>query len=154
GTSTCNRWSGSSKGPGRTTEMFHHEALQRGDPAMQVLRDKRVVVCGAGALGANLVETLARAGMTKLTVIDRDRIEERNLSTQPWYKTDIGAWKAKILANSLYRALGVKVDAVTDELTVSNASKLLKGADVIVDVFDNSKSRQAVKDAAAGVPCL
>jgi molybdopterin/thiamine biosynthesis adenylyltransferase len=44
-----------------------------------------VTVCGAGALGANITENLARSGAGSLVVIDRDRIEERNLSTQPYY---------------------------------------------------------------------
>jgi tRNA A37 threonylcarbamoyladenosine dehydratase len=59
-------------------------------------------VCGAGALGANIAESLARSGFCQLRVIDR--IQDRNLSTQPYYRSDIGAFKAKILANNLYRA--------------------------------------------------
>jgi len=115
-----------------------------------------VTLCGAGALGANLAENLARAGFGKLKVIDRDRIEERNLSTQPYYRSDIGAFKAKILANNLYRAIGTKVEAETKELTATNAAQLLKGSGLIVDVFDNSNSRQAVKDYSdrTGTPCL
>src|SRR5262249_1377443 len=89
-------------------------------------------------------------------VIDRDRIEERNLSTQPYYRSDIGAFKAKILANSLYRALGVSVEACTDELTEAYAVKLLKGSALVLDTFDNSRSRQAVKDCCTTLnwPCL
>ncbi len=48
---------------------------------MQRLRQVLVTVCGAGALGANLAENLARQGFTRIRVIDRDRVEERNLST-------------------------------------------------------------------------
>jgi molybdopterin/thiamine biosynthesis adenylyltransferase len=99
---------------------------------------------------------LARAGFGKLKVIDRDRIEERNLSTQPYYRSDVGAFKAKILANNLYRAIGTKVEAETRELTATNAAQLLKESGLIVDVFDNSNSRQAVKDYSdrTETPCL
>jgi molybdopterin/thiamine biosynthesis adenylyltransferase len=123
---------------------------------MQSMRELSVVVCGAGAIGANIVENLARQGFAHIRSIDFDRIEERNLSTQPYYASDIGAFKAKILANSIYRALGVKVDARAEELTSANAAKLLGGAALIVDAFDNSASRQAVKDYCdkAGVACL
>jgi molybdopterin/thiamine biosynthesis adenylyltransferase len=55
-------------------------------------------------LGANIAERLARSGFWQLRVIDRDRIEERNLSTQPYYRSDIDAFIAKIIANNLYRA--------------------------------------------------
>jgi len=102
------------------------------------MKDFPVTICGAGALGANITENLARAGFAKLRVIDRDRIEERNLSTQPYYKSDVGAYKAKMIANTLYRALGVAVDGRTKELTSANASQLLKGSAIAIDTFDNS----------------
>lgn len=138
------------------TSFFFHEELHRSEALMRRLQDFKVTVCGAGALGANLVESLARQGFAAIKVIDRDRIEERNLSTQPYYATDVGAFKAKILANSLYRALGVKVEARGEELTVTNAAKLLQDSQLVVDTFDNSASRRAVKDYcdAANLPCL
>ena len=115
-----------------------------------------VTVCGAGALGANITENLARSGAGSLVVIDRDRIEERNLSTQPYYKSDVGAYKAKILTNTLYRALGVTVDGRSKELTAANAPQLLRGTSLVIDTFDNSVARQAVKDYCkeAQLPCL
>jgi molybdopterin/thiamine biosynthesis adenylyltransferase len=136
--------------------IFFHEQLYRTDAVMAKLKDYPVTICGAGALGANLVENLARAGFGKLKVIDRDRIEERNLSTQPYHRSDVGAFKAKILANHLYRAIGTKVEAETKELTSANAAQLLKDSRLIVDVFDNSTSRQVVKDYAdqTGTLCL
>ncbi|HEY0323581.1 MAG TPA: ThiF family adenylyltransferase [Pyrinomonadaceae bacterium] len=134
--------------------IFYHEQLYRSGELMRRVREQFVTVCGAGALGANIVESLARSGFTKLRVIDCDRIEERNLSTQPFYRSDIGTHKARILANSLYRALGVNVEARTEELTKRNVRRLLYG--LVVDAFDNSRSREAVKAACeeAKLPCL
>lgn len=136
--------------------IFFHEQLYRTDIVMAKLKDFSVTICGAGALGANLAENLARAGFGKLKVIDRDRIEERNLSTQPYYRSDVGAFKAKILANHLYRAIGTSIEAETKELSAANAVQLLKNSQLIVDVFDNSSSRQIVKDYAdrTGIACL
>ncbi|MGK7905011.1 MAG: ThiF family adenylyltransferase [Hormoscilla sp.] len=136
--------------------IFFHEQLYRTPALMAQLKDLPVTICGAGALGANITENLARTGFAKLRIIDRDRIEERNLSTQPYYKSDVGAYKAKMIANSLYRALGVAVDGVTKELNSANASQLLKGSAMAIDTFDNSVGRQAVKDycAEANMPCL
>jgi molybdopterin-synthase adenylyltransferase len=135
---------------------FYHEQLYRSAPVMARLQDLPVTVCGAGALGANLVESLARQGFARLKVIDRDRVEERNLSTQPYYRSDVDAAKAKILANSLYRAIGLAVDAQVTELTPANAAKLLARSGLVVDTFDNSVARQAVWDACAAgaIPCL
>lgn len=136
--------------------IFFHEQLYRSCAVITKLKDYPVTICGAGALGGNLTENLARASFGNLKVIDRDRIEEHNLSTQPYYRSDVGAFKAKILANDLYRAIGTKVVAQTKELTSANAAVLLSGSQLIVDVFDNSTSRQAVKNYAdqSGIPCL
>lgn len=136
--------------------IFFHEQLYRSEALMSKLRDYPIAICGAGSLGANLTESLARAGCGNLKVIDRDRIEDRNLSTQPYYRSDIGAFKAKILANQIYRAIGTKITAETQSLSTTNAAQLLNHISLIVDVFDNSPSRQAVKDYAdhSGIPCL
>jgi molybdopterin/thiamine biosynthesis adenylyltransferase len=136
--------------------IFFHEQLQRTPTVMAQIKDFLVTVCGAGALGANITENLARSGFGKLRVIDRDRIEERNLSTQPYYRSDVGAYKAKILTNTLYRALGVSIDGRPKELTQSNASGMLAGSALVIDTFDNSVARQVVKDYCieAQLPCL
>jgi molybdopterin-synthase adenylyltransferase len=136
--------------------IFFHEQLYRSRQSMAKLRDHPVTICGAGALGANITETLARSGFGKLKVIDCDRIEERNLSTQPYYRSDIGAFKAKILANNLYRAIGVQIEVETKRLFATNTKQLLDQSSLVIDAFDNSGSRQAVKDHCdrTGQPCL
>src|SRR5918911_599278 len=127
--------------------IFYHEQLYRSAEVMRRIGEQLGTVCGAGALGGKIPGRLGPTGFKKLRVIDFDRVEERNLSTQPFYRSDIGAHKAKILANSLYRALGIEIEARTEELTGQNAHRLLDG--LVVDAFDNSVSRQAVKDACA-----
>lgn len=132
---------------------FLHERIYRD---LTPVAGKLIVICGAGALGANLAETLARMGMNRLRVIDRDRVEAHNLSTQPWMQQDVGAPKARVLAATLYRAVGARVEAHQTELTDANATNLMRDSAVIVDTFDNPPARMAVARAAAdlGVPCL
>jgi tRNA A37 threonylcarbamoyladenosine dehydratase len=134
---------------------FIHEELYRSVPLMARIREQPVTVCGAGAVGANLVEALLRSGFEDVLVIDRDRVEEHNLSTQPYERSDVGALKAKMLQNRMYRALGVRLDAKAVELDARNAEKLLARG-LIVDAFDNSTGRAAVTDHArrAGLDCL
>lgn len=136
--------------------VFYHEQLYRSARLMARLRELRVTVCGAGALGANITESLARSGFMRLSVIDRDRVEERNLSTQPFHLSDVGALKAKVLAHAVYRAVRVSVRARCEELTHASAAKLLAESELVVDAFDNSGSRQAVRDYCLRVdlPCL
>lgn len=133
-----------------------HEVLYRGSAVLERLERCPIVVCGAGALGANLAVSLARIGAKSLTVIDRDRIEERNLATQPFQRSDVGRFKAKTLVGDIYRATGSQAKAISEELTPDNAAKLFSGAELVVDAFDNSVARRAVRDtaASASIPSL
>ena len=135
---------------------FFHEKLQRTAEVVEKMHAVPVTICGAGALGANIAESLARAGFKQFIIIDFDRVEERNLSTQPYQRGDIGALKAKMMVNMLYRAVGAKVQAQNQRLTDENVHKLLGGSTLVVDTFDNSVGRRAVKDwcAETETPCL
>lgn len=133
-----------------------HEELYRGQPLLRKLADFPITLCGAGALGANLAESLARCGARSLSLIDKDRIEEHNLSTQPYSRADIGSQKAKMLCNRLYRDTGVMPTAQCVELDAGNVKRLLKGASLVVDCFDNTPARAALSEFArkGGVDCL
>lgn len=137
-------------------ELFHHERLYRGHAALEKLAAARLVLCGAGAVGANLAESLARQGARCLRVIDFDRVEEHNVNTQPWTLEDVGAFKVETLRNLLFRAANVEIDAVPKALTEKNVRKLLGEAQLVIDGFDNSASRRLVRNHCAehGIPCL
>lgn len=135
---------------------FHHEQLFRGADQVAKLAALRVALCGAGAVGSNLADNLARQGLAHLRVIDHDRVEEHNVSTQLYGESEVGTWKVEALRNRLFRAVGVEVDAVRKELNADNAKQLLRESDLVIDAFDNSKSRQLVQDhcRTAGAHCL
>jgi molybdopterin/thiamine biosynthesis adenylyltransferase len=135
---------------------FHHEEIYRGKDLVKNLQSHRLLVCGAGALGSNLVDSLARMGFANLKVIDKDRVEVHNINTQVYGDMDVGALKADALKNRIFRHVGTEIEAVSKELTTANARSLLKGATLVVDAFDNTASRQLVQDEcrARNVPCL
>jgi molybdopterin/thiamine biosynthesis adenylyltransferase len=135
---------------------FHHEQLYRGPDSLARLAAARLTLCGAGALGSHLADNLVRQGAGKLKVIDRDRVEEHNVSTQLYGESDVGAWKVDVLKNRLFRAAGVEIEAVNKELTGRNARSLLKESGLVVDTFDNSASRRLVQEQcrALALPCL
>ena len=124
---------------------FLHEEIYRGADALAKLGIPQVTICGAGALGSHLVDNLARQGLTHLRVIDCDRVEEHNVSTQIYGVADVGAWKVEVLRNRLFRAVEVELDAVPKELNERTVRKQLKGSDLVVDTFDNSASRALVQ---------
>lgn len=138
------------------SERLHHEQIYRGGAAMKKLAAASLTICGAGALGGNLAVNLVRQGLTRLTVIDDDRVEARNVGTQVYAMDDAGGLKAELLKNLIYRDLAEEIAVVTKRLTDKNAGKLLAGSDLIFDGFDNAASRKAVTDwcLAGNVPCL
>lgn len=133
-----------------------HETLFRGQEQMEKLELARIVVCGAGALGSPLVDNLVRHGAKNLLVIDKDRVEEHNIGTQVFDRNEIGGWKADIVASRAFRSTGAEIEGVTKELAAQNAAKLTRGADVVVDCFDNSASRRLLSDwcREKSLPCL
>jgi molybdopterin/thiamine biosynthesis adenylyltransferase len=127
-------------------DKFHHEAIYRGADSLAKLAQVQVTICGAGALGSQLADNLARQGFRHLRVIDRDRVEQHNVSTQLYGESEVGAWKVEVLRQRLFRATGIEIDAVRKDLIDRNACGLLEGAGLIIDAFDNSASRRLVQD--------
>lgn len=123
---------------------FHHEELYRGRDQVEKLADVPVTLCGAGALGSHLADNLARQGFRRLRVIDRDRVDEHNVSTQLYGESDVGSPKVDVLRTRLFRATGIEIDAVNRELNEGTVRKLLKESGVVLDAFDNSTSRRLV----------
>jgi molybdopterin/thiamine biosynthesis adenylyltransferase len=135
---------------------FHHEQSYRGDAAVAQFARLRLTLCGAGALGSHLADNLARQGFRLLRVIDRDRVEEHNVGTQIYNEADVGAWKAEVLRNRLFRSVGVEIESHGKELSERNARALLKGSDLVLDTVDNAASRRLVQQHCRGMqlPCL
>lgn len=135
---------------------LNHERALRGTDLMDRIAAARIVLCGAGAVGSNLAHQLVRQGFARIAVVDRDRVEAPNLSTQVYRKADLGAQKAVALRNDVYRIAGLEIEAHAVELDPRNAAKHLANATVVVDGFDNAASRALVSRVtrALGVPCL
>ena len=136
--------------------LSHHERLFRGDNIVDRLASVRVTVCGAGALGSNLTESLARQGFQNLRVIDHDRVEEHNVGTQTYGLCDVGAFKVEVLRSHLFRIAEVEIDARRVELSERTVRKCLRESDVVIDAFDNSTSRALVQKHCReqGTECL
>lgn len=137
-------------------DKFHHEAIYRGADQVAKLASQPLTICGAGALGSQLADNLARQGFRQMRIIDRDRVEEHNVSTQIYGESDVGAWKVEVLRQRLFRATGIEIDAIRKELTDRTAKSLLQDGGLIIDTFDNSESRRLVQEhsRALQLTCL
>ena len=120
-----------------------------GGPGQQKLNAARVLVVGAGGLGAPLLQYLAAAGLGTLGVLDDDVVALSNLQRQVLHGTpDVGRRKVDSAADALRRLNPhVSVEPIAARLEAANARALVRGWDLVADGSDNFATRYAVSDA-------
>jgi adenylyltransferase/sulfurtransferase len=120
-----------------------------GGPGQAALKRARVLVIGAGGLGAPVLMYLAAAGVGTLGVIDDDVVSLSNLQRQVIHATgDVGAPKVDSAAAAIARLnphVAVKTHQV--RLTAANAPDIIGQYDVVADGSDNFATRYLVSDA-------
>ena len=104
---------------------------------------KRIVFCGVGALGSNAV-VLCRNLEITMVLVDFDRVESKNCLSQAFVKPSVGKNKAEALKLQLSNFWGVKAEAFGVRVEETNVATLAGSADLLVDAFDNAKSRRVL----------
>src|SRR5262245_64282655 len=116
------------------------------------LLEARALVVGCGALGSVIANTLARAGVGKLRIVDRDFLELNNLQRQVLYdEDDVAAGLPKAIAakNRLVRINStIEIDAVVADVDHTKIERLLEGVACLIDGTDNFETRFLLNDAA------
>jgi len=120
-----------------------------GGPGQAALGRARVLVIGAGGLGAPVLLYLAAAGVGTLGVIDDDVVALSNLQRQVIHATpDIGVPKVDSAAATIHRLNPhVAVEQHNARLTARNALALIGRYDIVADGSDNFATRYLVSDA-------
>lgn len=120
-----------------------------GGPGQAKLKAARVLVIGAGGLGAPLLQYLAAAGVGTIGIVDDDVVSLSNLQRQVIHGTpDVGRPKIESAAKAVGRLNpNVAVETQAARLTVGNARELVRGYDLVADGSDNFDTRYAVSDA-------
>ncbi|MGE0710974.1 MAG: ThiF family adenylyltransferase [Planctomycetota bacterium] len=117
------------------------------------LRAATVAVVGTGATGCAIADTLVRAGVGTLRLIDRDVLEASNLQRQVLYdEQDLqsGLPKAELARRRLAQVNAeVALEAHVTDLHAGNVRALLDGADLVLDGTDNFLTRFVINDACA-----
>ncbi len=120
-----------------------------GGPGQQRLKKARVLVVGAGGLGAPLLQYLAAAGVGVIGVVDDDRVALSNLQRQVIHATeDVGRLKVDSARAAIAR-LNPHVAMETHALRLdeTNARDLIAGYDIVADGSDNFATRYLVSDS-------
>lgn len=122
-----------------------------GGAGQQRLKRARVLVIGAGGLGAPVLEYLAAAGVGTLGIVDDDIVSLSNLQRQVIHATDtIGTAKTDSAKAAIARINPhVAVELYEFRLTAENAAALIARYDIVVDGSDNFDTRYVVADACA-----
>jgi len=123
-----------------------------GEEGQRRMAAGRVLLCGCGALGSVLANTLARAGVGHLRLVDRDFLELNNLQRQVLYDEDdvaAGLPKAIAAANRLRRINSqIEIEPIVADVDHANIGRLTDEIDVILDGTDNFETRFLLNDVS------
>lgn len=146
-------------------EISHLERYSRqirfagiGPSGQQRLRSAKVLLCGCGALGTTLAETLVRAGIGMLRIVDRDFVDLSNLQRQVLFdEQDVADHlpKSVVAAAKLARINSeVRIEPHVADLDWRNAREFIRDVDLILDGTDNFETRFLINDVSleTGIP--
>ena len=123
-----------------------------GEKGQRQLLESRVLICGSGALGCVVADTLVRAGVGFVRIVDRDFVETDNLHRQVLFdESDATAQLPKAVAadNRLHRVnSGPQIEPVVTDLNATNIDRLADDVQLIVDGTDNFETRYLLNDYA------
>ncbi len=135
-------------------EQFHryarHLILEKvGEEGQERLLQSKVLVVGAGGLGAPLLMYLAAAGVGTLGVVDDDEVDLTNLQRQVIHMTDRVGDQKVASATDTIAALnpGITVVPYDTRLTAENAADIVAGSELVADGSDNFDTRYLLNDA-------
>jgi len=122
-----------------------------GEQGQARLLAARAVLIGCGANGTVIANTLARAGVGTLVIVDRDFVELNNLQRQVLFDEDNvtrGTPKAIAAAEKLKRInSSIAVEAVVSDVNAENVEDLIADASIVLDGTDNFETRFLINDA-------
>jgi molybdopterin-synthase adenylyltransferase len=120
-----------------------------GIDGQEKLLNSRVLVVGAGGLGAPACLYLAASGVGRLTICDHDAVDLTNLQRQIIHVTDsIGRKKVDSARETLGRINpDVQVEAVAERVAGDRLEELVLSADIVIDATDNFATRHAINRA-------
>ena len=121
-----------------------------GEAGQSRLGESQVLVCGCGALGSMIAERLARAGVGKIRIVDRDWVELSNLQRQCLFTEKharestpkaVAAVEQLKLINSV-----IGLEPIVDDISCENIERLANGCDLLLDGTDNFETRFLIND--------
>lgn len=111
-----------------------------GEEKLAKLRSTRIGIAGAGGLGSNCAFNLVRTGVRKLSVVDFDKVEPRNLNRQFYFLDQIGMMKVDALRINLERICpDIDLKTSTERIESSNIIDIFRDCDIVVEALDKAR---------------
>jgi len=139
--------------PQPTTDRYSRQILFSGigREGQSRLAQSRILIIGCGALGTAQAESLARAGIGTLRIVDRDFIEFSNLQRQTMFtESDAAERLPKVVAAANHlREINsdILVEPEIADVNYSNIERLILDCDLVIDGTDNFATRYLINDA-------
>ncbi|MEM0445570.1 MAG: molybdopterin-synthase adenylyltransferase MoeB [Nitrososphaerota archaeon] len=113
------------------------------------IKNARVLIVGAGGLGAPVSLYLTAAGVGKIGLVDFDEVDETNLQRQVIFTTpDVGRKKVDVAKDRLLKLNPhIEVETYDTQLSSDNALEIISNYDIVVDATDNFPTRYLLSDA-------
>jgi len=119
-----------------------------GEDGQKTLKKSHILIVGCGALGTVAANNLTRAGIGKISILDRDFVELNNLQRQILFdENDVGEAKA-IAATQKLKSINSKIEIIpiVKDLNHTNVEEIIKDVDLVLDGTDNIQTRMLIND--------
>lgn len=122
-----------------------------GKEGQKKLVEGSVAIIGCGALGSHVANLLARAGVGKIRIVDRDFVEIDNLHRHALFDEDDAKnmMPKAIAAKEKLQKINsdVEIEAIVADVNATNVEKIIEGVDIVIDALDNMETRFLINDA-------
>lgn len=123
--------------------------MERLDKIKEKSLNMKILICGVGAIGSNLVTSLVPdlKGEHEITILDKDNVEDRNITagTQRYTLDQVGLPKVEALQFNIYKWFNRDINILKEEYHFSKNSEMVLDYDLILDCFDNNRSRETLQ---------
>lgn len=123
-----------------------------GQEGQEKLSQKTVGIVGCGALGTHLAESMARCGVNKIVIVDRDYVELSNLQRQSLFKEQdaVDSTPKVIACERELKAIrsDIQIETYIDHLDAPLLEAAFLQCDCILDATDNFETRLLINDFA------
>ena len=127
--------------------IYQRTEILIGKDNVNKLKEKHILICGVGGVGSYALEALARVGIGKLTIVDKDVVDITNINRQliATYDT-IGKLKVEVAKKRIENInKEAKVNILQENITSDNIEKIIdKKFDYVVDCVDSLEAKIAI----------